>query len=68
MGAPNFLSRAPSNLVTYLELTQNFSNYNDSISESCQDSSFREAHVRANCCLFLNNTTLIISPFPSSFV
>jgi len=40
------------------ELTQNFSNYNDSSIESCQESSFREVHVhiRANCCMCLNHT------------
>jgi len=40
---------------------QNFSNYNDSSNESCQDSSFREVHTSENCYLAL--ATLIVSPF-----
>jgi len=39
------------------ELTQNLSNYNDSRSGSCQDSSFSEAYL----------TTVIVSPFSSYF-
>jgi len=45
---------------------QNFSNYNDSSSEACQDSSFREAHIRANCFLCVINTDCL-SVFSLSF-
>jgi len=40
--------------------------YNDSSSESCQDSSFKEVHIRVNCYLCLNNTDCL-SVFPLSF-
>jgi len=45
-----------------IELAQNFSNYNDSSSESCQDSSFSEVGKMSKCYFLL--TTLTVSPFP----
>jgi len=48
------------------ELTQNFSNYNDSSSESYQDSFFREVHLNpkwGQIIITCNLTILIVSLF-----
>jgi len=48
------------------ELTQNFSNHNDSSNETCQDSSFSEAHLTpkwGQIIISCNLTILIVSLF-----